>query len=188
MSEPRFDCTPGGDVRDGRRRLRNILAGLFFSTLLVAAITAWTGNIGSAFICFLASLMPALAWRMIGDVDLLWVELRPSEMTVRMRGQLSRLPLEGATARQLEQPEIEHLRNLASHGPIVAHTGSYESSRLGALDLYATQLENAVIVSGEERQIVITPDDVDGFLTAFDKRPEAPVAEVDPLLQSTAHE
>jgi len=188
LSENRFHCTPGGEVQEGRRRLRLILSSLFFGTLIIAAITAWTGQLGSAFVCFLAALMPALAWRMLGDVDLLWLDLTDDEVTVRLRGQLSRFALAGADARKLDTKEISHLRGLATHGPIVATTGSYESSQLGELDLYATCLENAVLVSSEERQIVVTPDDTEGFIASVKERAPGAVSRTGPLLQSTAHE
>jgi hypothetical protein len=109
-----------------------------------------------------------MAWRMSGDLDLLGLDLADGRLTIQMRRRRERFTLEGAAARRLTAEEIAHLERLATNGGVTAGTGGFESHLLGELDLYATDLANAVLVDlGEEARLVVTPDDPEGFLEAL---------------------
>ena len=51
-------------------------------------------------------------------------------------------------------------------GGEVAGTGGFDSHRLGEIDLYASNLANAILLQGEESGTVVTPDDPAAFLAA----------------------
>jgi hypothetical protein len=135
----------------------------------VGAAAAASGRIGPAIWAWLAALLPLLAWRMNSDVELLWLELQPGTLTVRMRWRRERLPLASATARRLTPDETTHLERLATAGGVVAGIGGFESHLLGELDLYASNLANAVLIELSDQRLVVTPDDPDAFLAALSR-------------------
>jgi hypothetical protein len=94
----------------------------------------------------------------------LWLELSNDELRIRMRYRSELLPIAGARARRLTTPEILHLERLATLGGVTASHGGYESHLLGEIELYASDLKNAVFVETEERRLIVTPDDPEGFL------------------------
>jgi hypothetical protein len=81
-----------------------------------------------------------------------------------MRRQSEVVPLRGAVARRLGADEIDHLQGLATVGGVTAGTGGFDSHRLGELDLYASSLDNAVLIDRGESSVVVTPDDPERFL------------------------
>jgi hypothetical protein len=169
MTAARFPCTPGGAVARGRRRLRLLLLGLAALMVAVGAAAAATDRIGAGIWAWLAALLPLLAWRMSSDVELLWLELQPGTLTVRMRWRRERLPLAGATARRLTPEEAAHLERLATAGGVVASIGGFESHLLGELDLYASDLSHAVLIELPDQRLVVTPDDPNAFLAALSR-------------------
>lgn len=179
MTERRFTCTPGGAILRGRRRLRLLLVGLtlllvavaviFWLNLLIRAVSGrggggpwWPG-----LFALLAAAVPWTAWRMSGDLDLLWLALDGARLTIEMRRRRERFTLAGAAARRLAPEEIGHLERLATNGGVTAGTGGFESHLLGELDLYAGDLANAVLVDLGETRLIVTPDDPEGFLQAL---------------------
>jgi len=133
--------------------------------LLAAAILAFAlGRIAAGVIALLLAALPWLAWRAGTDSEVLWLELSDEELRIRMRYRSELLAVAGARARRLTVPEILHLERLATLGGITASHGGYESHLLGEIELYASDLANAVLVEAEERRLIVTPDDPEGVL------------------------
>jgi hypothetical protein len=175
MTRQRFVCTPGGAVLRGQRRLRLLLVGL--TCLMVgAAVIFWIsllirggGSWWPGLFALLGAAVPWTARRMSGDLDLLGIELGGGRLEIEMRRRRERFDVEGAAARRLTPEEIEHLERLATNGGVTAGAGGFESHRLGELDLYASDLANAVLVDLGETRVVVTPDDPEGFLEALSR-------------------
>ena len=176
-----FRCTPAGAVAAGRRRVRRLLLGSVLLMLALAAVVLAAGRWGPALICAGAAFLCFFAWRMSGDLDPLWLTLEGDELTVQMRRQRASLALLGdVVARRLAAEERAHLASLASAGGVTFASASYESRRLGAFDLHATNLEHAVAIEAdapeEERderdrvRWIVTPDDPEAFLRALEAR------------------
>ncbi|HEV8583084.1 MAG TPA: hypothetical protein VGX68_28795 [Thermoanaerobaculia bacterium] len=185
MSERRFACTPGGAILRGQKRLRLLLIGLTL-TMIAAALIFWLGLLlgtiqgvswWPGLFALLGAGLPWMAWRMSGDLDLLGLELEGGWMAIQMRRRRERFAIAGATARRLTAEEIAHLERLATNGGVTAGTGGFESHRLGELDLYASDLANAVLVDLGETRLIVTPDAPAAFLEPFHP----------PDIQSPAH-
>ena len=173
MTERRFSCTAGGAILRGRARLRRLLLGLAL-VLVAAAVLFWLsllirggGLWWPGLFALLASSVPWMAWRMSGDLDLLWLAVGAGRLTIEMRRRRERFDLAGAAVRRLTAEEIGHLERLATNGGITAGTGGFESHLLGEFDLYASDLANAVLVDLGETRPIVTPDDPEGFLEAL---------------------
>lgn len=170
MTAARFPCTPGGVILRGRRRLKLLLVGLAVLMVVVAAATWWgAGRFWPAVLAFLVALIPWTAWRMSGDLDPLWLDLEDGWLVVQMRRRRERFAVAGAEAWRLTPDEVAHLETLTSSGGVAAGTGGFESHRLGEFDLYATNLQNAVVVDLGESRLIVTPDDPGAFLEAIAK-------------------
>lgn len=170
MSARRFPCTPGGTVRRGRVRLRWLLVGLTLLMIVVSILTWVAGQRWPAVLALLVAAIPWTAWRMIGDLDILWLDVDASHLTIQMRRRRERFPLGGAEARRLTPEEIEHLERLATSGGVTAGTGGFDSRVLGEVDLYASNFANAVLVDLGESRLVVTPDNPAGLLEALGGR------------------
>lgn len=162
----RFPCTAGGAIAKGRRRLARLLLGLALLMAAAGAATLAFGRIGAGVLCLLLAAVAWTAWRMSGDLDPLWLELEGDRLTIQMRGRRERFTIAGAAARRLSSEETAHLERLATSGGVTAGSGGFESHRLGELDLYASDLANAVLIELPERRLVVTPDDPESFLAA----------------------
>lgn len=172
-SRARFDCPPGGAIERGRRRLRHGLGWLAGLTLAVAVAAAWYERIVPALLVFGAAALTLYARRVSADLDPLFLVVDGDQLVVQMRRWRETIPLGGARARKLEADEIEHLTRLATTAGITVGTGGFDSHRLGELDLYASDLERAVLVELEERALVVTPDDPDRFVATITARPRS---------------
>ena len=170
MSARRFPCTPGGAVLRGRLRLRRLLVGLTILMIAVSVLTWIAGQRWPAVLALLVAAIPWTAWRMSGDLDLLWLDVDGSHLTIQMRRRRERFPLGGAEARRLTPEEIEHLERLATSGGVTAGTGGFDSRLLGEIDLYASNFANSVLVDFGESRLVVTPDNPDGLLQALGSR------------------
>jgi PH (Pleckstrin Homology) domain-containing protein len=169
MSSQRFPCTPGGAILRGRQRLRLLLVGLTL-LMLVVAIATWTARrFWPGLLAFLVAAIPWTAWRMSGDLDPLWLEVGDGWLTIQLRRGRERLAVSGAAARRLSAEEIAHLEKLATSGSVTAGSGGFESSLLGEIDLYASDLGKAVLVDLGDSRVVVTPADCDGFLAALSR-------------------
>lgn len=170
MTTARFPCTPGGVILRGRRRLKLLLVGLAVLMVVVAAATWWgAGRFWPALLALFVALIPWTAWRMSGDLDPLWLDLEDGWLVVQMRRRRERLAVAGAEAWRLTPDEVAHLETLTTSGGVAAGTGGFESHRLGEFDLYASNLQNAVVVDLGESRLIVTPDDPGAFLEAIAK-------------------
>lgn len=167
MSARRFPCTPGGAVLRGRLRLRLLLVGLALLMIVVAVLTWAAGQRWPAVLALLVSAFPWTAWRMSGDLDLLWIDVGNGYLRIQMRRRRERFPLGGAATRRLSPEEIEHLEKLATSGGVTAGTGGFDSRLLGEIDLYASDLANSVLVDLGESRLVVTPDNPAELLEAL---------------------
>lgn len=164
MTPARFPCSPCGAVARGRRRLAALLGGLTLLMLAVAAATFAAGRPGPGAIALLVTLAPLLAWILAAGSAVQELTLEEGLLTLELRRGSERVPLPAeAGARRLDRDEIAHLESLASYAGVVTGTGSFDSRLLGEVELYASDLANAVLVEGGERRLVVTPDQPDAF-------------------------
>jgi hypothetical protein len=77
------------------------------------------------------------------------------------------VPLAGAVARRLDPAEVRDLERLATLGGVTAGSGGFESRRLGEIELYASDLRNAVLIESGEERLVVTPDEADRFVESL---------------------
>jgi hypothetical protein len=167
MSARRFNCTPGGAILRGRRRLRNLLVGLALLMVAVAAATWIAGRFWPGLLALLVAAVPWTAWRMSGDLDPLWLDLEDGWLAVQMRRGRERFAVAGAAARRLTAEETAHLESLATAGGVAAGSGGFESHRLGEVDLYASDFGKAVLVDLGESRLIVTPDEPEELLAAL---------------------
>jgi hypothetical protein len=165
-SHQRFTCSRGGTVGHSRQRLRSFLLMLALVTFAVALVAAIVDRWVPSLLAVAAGLLALFARRMSTDLDPLWIDLEGTELRIQMRRQHQLVSLVDTTLRRLDATEIAHLATLATTAGITAGTGGFESHLLGELDLYATRLENAVLIEHEENATVVTPDDPEAFLVA----------------------
>lgn len=166
MTAARFPCTPGGTIVRGKNRLKLLLLGLAGLMVVVAVATWIAGRLWPGLIALFVAFIPWTAWRMSGDLDVLWLDVEAGRLTIQMRRRHERFAIAGAEARRLTREEIAHLETLTESGGVSAGTGGFESHRLGEFDLYASNLGNAVLVDLGETRLIVTPDDPKGFLAA----------------------
>ena len=162
-----FPCTLGGAIAVSRRRFKILMLGMGMLMLVVAVVVLLDGRVVAALLALGVALVSRLAWRMSGDLTPVSLEVSPDTLTVRTRRHPIEIPLEGASARALTPDETAHLERLASAGGFVVATGGFDSHLLGEFDLYASDLDHAVLVEGAEHRLVLTPDDATRFLQAF---------------------
>jgi hypothetical protein len=135
-------------------------------------VAAWiAGQRWPAVLALLVAGVPWTAWRMSGDLDLLWLDVTNGNLVIQMRRRRERFPVSGAGVRRLTPEEIEHLERLATTGGVTAGTGGFDSRLLGEVDLYASDLTNSVLVDLGENRLIVTPDDPGGLLEALGGEP-----------------
>ena len=152
-------------MHDSRRRLRRLLLALALVCFAVG-VAAWFARTVPALLAVAAGALALYARRMSADLDPLWLEIDGETLAVQMRRQRHSVELTGSTPRRLEADEIEHLTRLATTAGFTAGTGGFDSHRLGEIELYATDLDHAVLIQHEETATVVTPDDPAAFLDA----------------------
>jgi hypothetical protein len=182
--ECRFACTPSGVIASSRRRFSTFLLVLAFVMAVATLAMALAERIVPALLAAGVGLVVGMAWRMSRELSLQWLEISNGQLTVQTASVRFEVPLEGATVRALETEEIAHVRRLASTAGLVAGVGGFDSHLLGEFDLYASNLDHAVLVDCGEERFVVTPDNPQEFLAAADTGAKTP----SPLLQSTPHE
>jgi hypothetical protein len=180
-------------VAHGRRRLRRLLGSLLALMLVVALLAFYLGRVGAGLLALLVGIGPLFALGLVGETNLEGLAVENGFLSILRSSGRERIALAGNTARRLTAEEIVHLERLAESAGIVSGTGGYDSTRLGELDLYATDLAHAVLVECplEEsprkgfgsagppamRRLVVTPDDPDGFVAALaEQRGDQPPA------------
>jgi hypothetical protein len=163
----RFACTAAGVIAGGRRILARLLLSVA-AAMVVIGVAVWVADRKlPALLCLVVAFALWTIWRMSGDLDLQWLDLAPDALTLQLRRQRLRLPLLAPTARPLDAAERDHVARLASHGPLVAGTGGFDSHLLGEFNLYATDLDRAILVDTGDGRVVVTPDDPAAFLRAL---------------------
>jgi hypothetical protein len=141
---------------------------------LLAAGFAWTHDRGwPALLAVGVGALSLFAWRMSGDLDPVGLSITGGWLTIQTRRHLVRREILGAGARRLEAAEIEHLRRLTAAGGFVTASGGFESHLLGEIDVYCSDLANAVLLDVGGEHLVVTPDDPDAFLVTVQELPGA---------------
>lgn len=165
----KFFCTTGGAIAAGRRTLARLLVGLAVAMLAIAVPVWMADRKLPALLCVGIALVLWTTWRMSGDLDLFWIELTADHLTVQMRRQRLVLPLLAPRMRRLNEAERSHIERLASNGMLTAGTGGFDSHLLGEFNLHATDVGNAVLVDTGDSRVVLTPDEPEAFIQAFDQ-------------------
>ena len=181
----RFSCTPAGVIAASRRRFSAFLLALVLIMTVATAAMLVAGRFVPALLAAGVGLVIAMAWRMSLELSPQWMEIAQGQLTVQTASVRFVVPLEGAVARQLQREEKDHIRKLASTAGLVAGVGGFDSHVIGEFDLYATDLEKAVLVDSIEDRFIVSPDNPTAFLAAI---AEAGAMTASPLLQSEAHE
>jgi hypothetical protein len=133
----------------------------------VALVAAWGDRTVPALLAAGAGALALFARRMSADLDPVWLELDGARLIVQMRRQRRALEIAGAAARRLEPAEIGHLARLATSAGVTAGSGGFDSHLLGEIELYASNLDNAVLVTQGESSAVVTPDEPERLLAAL---------------------
>lgn len=182
-----FECTPGGSIARGRRRLGLLLSGLAGLMALFAMLIWLQGAVLPGLLALAVAGAAGLAWRMSSDLELRRILVTDHELDIRLRWGRVRVPASGLRARHLDPAEIEHLERLVAVGLFTASTGGFDSHRLGEFDLYATDLDNAVLLESppvvgadgelvrEPVRAIVTPDEADRFLAVLTDLPPATI-------------
>jgi hypothetical protein len=163
----RFDCSLAGSVATGRRRLTLLLVGLGVLMLGVTLTMLLVGRFFPAMLAFVVALVTLFCWRMSHDLEPLWIEVGEDEFSIYLRSRRMRVPLPPRAARILTAGERAHLVGLASAGGVVAGAGGFDSHLLGEFELYASNLDNAVLVEAGVMRLILSPDDPSGFIAAL---------------------
>ncbi|MCP4204036.1 MAG: hypothetical protein GY769_19120 [bacterium] len=167
MSESRdFSCTPYGLVASGQKRLSLVFALLGFSLLVAAGFAIVTRQSFAATIALVVAFGVFVIYRMSRELEATKLVVESDGLSIFMRHALRRVPLDEASIRRLDKGEIEHLAGLTSSGGFVAGAGGFDSHILGEFDLYASRLENAVLLETSDGRVIVTPDDPDAFIAA----------------------
>ena len=185
LQEGRFSCTSSGIIASSRKRFAYFLLVLALAMVVATVAMILAERFVPALLAAGVGLVVGMAWRMSRELSLQWLEISESNLTVQTATVRFEVPLEGAATRALEREEIDHIGRLASTAGLVAGVGGFDSHLLGEFDLYATDLENAVLIDCGEERFVVTPDDPREFLAAA---ATAGAMTRGPLLQSVAHE
>lgn len=180
----RFSCTLGGSIASSQRRLKALLLGMGMIMLIAAIVVLAKGRVVAALLALAVALVARLAWRMSVDMTPVWLETPPRALTLRTRSRQLEVALQGASARALTADEIAHLEQLVAAGGFVVSTGGFDSHLLGEFDLYASNIENGVLVEAEEQRLILTPDEPARFLEALTGREASSSAAV----ESTPHD
>lgn len=191
-----FPCTLGGEVARGRRLLVRGLGLVSLVMLAVAVFCFVTGRLVPGVLALALAFAPQFALRLFLDSEPERLLLTGSGPDARLDVELESgvreslwpgrapLPEEGAEesgpgpapapegARRLDAEEIRYLARLAERAGLVLGGGSFDTRRLGVIDLYATDLSRAVRVEGASedgriRTWVVTPDDPEAFVRAI---------------------
>ena len=170
-----FRCTPAGAVARSRRRIAFLLLGLAVPMLLLALWMVMERRWVAAGLSLGSSVLAWFCWRMSGDLDPFWLEISESHLGVQMRRRLETLALENPRVRRLSAAEVTHLHRLTSTAGMIFASAGFDSHRLGVCNLFATHLDNAVLVEvddpdeeGGQIRWIVTPDDPESFLGALE--------------------
>ena len=161
-----FACTPDGAIEAGRRRMAWVFGALGAASLTAALFALRTRQIFAAVLSLGVALGVFVIYQMSRELNPAELVIEGDTLSILMRRALRRLPLSDARVRRLTADEIDHLARLATSGGFVAGAGGFDSHILGEFDLYASRLENAVLLETEDGRVVVTPDLPEQFVAA----------------------
>ena len=164
LQASRFSCTPSGVIASSRRWFSAFLLVLALVMAVATLAMVLADRFVPALLAAGVGLIVGMAWRMSRELSPQQLEISKDRLTVQTTTVRFEVPLEGASARALTSEEIAHLRRLASTAGLVAGVGGFDSHLLGEFDLYATDLDHAVLIDCEEGRFVVTPDNPEEFL------------------------
>lgn len=134
------------------------------SLLAATGFALLTRQLFAAAIALVLAFGVFIIYRMSRELDPTELVFEGASLAILMRHALRRLPLADATIRRLNEEEIEHLSGLTSSGGFVAGAGGFDSHVLGEFDLYASRLENSVLVETLDGRVILTPDEPEIFI------------------------
>lgn len=164
-----FECTADGAVASAQRRMARFFSLLGLALLVGVAFAFSTGQAFAGALTLALAFGVFVIYRMSRELDPTELVIENGTLVILMRHALRRLPLAEAAIRRLTDDEIEHLTGLASSGGFVAGAGGFDSHLLGEFDLYATRLENAVLLETTDGRVVVTPDQPGAFAAAVSR-------------------
>ncbi len=152
-----------------------------------------TTKIMSVVICVLLAVVAALTRNafvvLIGTALLFFTfAFSPREYSIQDRSIVVKrlignviISLDGIReARIATADDLRGAIRLWANGGLFGHYGLFRTSKLGKCWWYVTNRKNAVVVVTEQKTVLFSPDDVDGFLAAI--RAAVPVAAIPPTL------
>ncbi|MFQ5526871.1 MAG: PH domain-containing protein [Thermoanaerobaculia bacterium] len=166
LEELRFPCTADGVVAASQRRLGRMFALLGGALLAAAVFALLTRQIFAGGVALLLALGVFIIHRMSRELDPTELVVKEGIVSIFMRHALRHLPLEDSLVRRVTEDEIDHLAVLTSSGGFVAGAGGFDSHILGEFDLYASRLENAVLLETTDGRVIVTPDRPAEFIAA----------------------
>jgi len=162
----RFGCTAHGSLAASQRRLGRLFAALGAALLGAAVFAILTRQVGAGAVALVLAFGVFVIHRMSRELDPAELVVEDRTLLILMRHALRRLPLADSSARRLDGAEIDHLTGLTSSGGFAAGAGGFDSHILGEFDLYASRLENAVLIETADGRVIVTPDRPDEFVAA----------------------
>lgn len=162
-----FRCTPDGVVATGQRRLARVFGLLGLSLFVAAGFAFLTRQIFAGAVALVLAFGVFIIYRMSRELDPTALVVEDGNLAILMRHAMRRLALGETSIRRLTEDEIEHLAGLTSSGGFVAGAGGFDSHILGEFDLYASRLENAVLVETSDGRVIVTPDEPDDFIATI---------------------
>ena len=149
----------------------------------MVAVGIWMfaiGRYGAGILCIGSAALAFYGLRMSADLDPLWIELEDNALAIQLRSRRDRLELTRASVRRLTDDEVLHLEGLTSTAGLILASASFESHRLGACNLFATNLTNAVLVEADDPEAedgdderlrwIVTPDEPENLVAALQER------------------
>ena len=166
-----------GAVAQSRRRIRWLLLGMALPMVALAIWMFALGRIGAGGLSLGSAALALYGLRLRSDLDPLWLEITNGRLGIQLRSRRDEILLLGLSARRLETEEIAHVLRLASTAGMMFASAAFESHTLGSCNLFATNLEKAVLIEvddpdadpGDDQKLrwIVTPDEPDDFVTAI---------------------
>lgn len=161
-----FSSTPDGVVAASQRRLGWMFSAMALALFGASAFALLTRQFFAAVIALILAFGVFIIHRMSRELDVTELIVENGGVSIYMRHALRTLPLEDSRMRRLDDDEIAHLESLTSTGGFAAGAGGFDSHRLGEFDLYASRLENAILLETTDGRVILTPDEPDEFMSA----------------------
>jgi hypothetical protein len=72
-----------------------------------------------------------------------------------------------AEARRLDATEMRRTLRVLGNGGLFSYQGEFRNKTLGSFLMYSTNTRKSVLVKAEGVNVVVSPDDTEGFIAAF---------------------